>query len=302
MTITQSLYAGIDAGGTSFKCALADGQGQILARAEVKVDRPDTTLNAAIDFFRQALATQNAQLAGFGIACFGPIARDPAAADYGCIGATPKPGWQGVNIRRAFGDAFGTNVTIDTDVNGALLAEMAGGAAQGCDSAAYVTVGTGIGAALYANGGLLAQPGHAEFGHIRIARHAQDDFTGICPFHGDCLEGLASAPALQARFGAPEALPADHIGWEIIADYLAQAALTLHLSFRPVKIIFGGGLMQAAGLHGQIRTRFDALLNGYAGAPDGLSAQLVCAPGWGADAGLRGGLLLARQAEVESEH
>ena len=302
MTIMQGLYAGIDAGGTSFKCALADGQGQILARAAIAVNTPDATLKAAIDFFRQALAAQNGQLAGFGIACFGPLARDPGAADYGCIGATPKPGWQGVNIREAFGEAFGMAVSIDTDVNGALLAELAGGAAQGCDSAAYVTVGTGIGAALYANGGLLARPAHAEFGHIRIARHQQDDFAGLCPFHGDCLEGMASAPALQARFGAPKALPSDHIGWQFIADYLAQAALTLHLSFRPSKIIFGGGLMQAAGLHGQIRARFDALLNGYADAPDGLSAQLVCAPGWGADAGLRGGLLLAGQAGVKSEH
>ena len=225
MTIMQSLYAGIDAGGTSFKCALADGQGQILARAAIAVNTPDATLKAAIDFFRQALAAQNGQLTGFGIACFGPLARDPAAADYGCIGATPKPGWQGVNIRKAFGEAFGMAVSIDTDVNGALLAELAGGAAQGCDSAAYVTVGTGIGAALYANGGLLARPAHAEFGHIRIARHQQDDFAGLCPFHGDCLEGMASAPALQARFGVPEALPSDHIGWQFIADYLAQAAL-----------------------------------------------------------------------------
>lgn len=293
----QSLYAGIDAGGTGFKCGLADAQGHILARDTINVGAPDATLNACIGFFRQALAAQDSDLAGFGIACFGPLSRDRQAADYGTIGTTPKPGWQGVNMREVFADAFGLAVAIDTDVNGALLAEMTDGAGQGCDSAAYVTVGTGIGAALFANGGLLAQPGHSEFGHIRVARHARDDFAGVCPFHGDCLEGLASAPALQARFGPPEMLPAAHIGWEMVADYLAQAALGLHLSFRSSKIIFGGGLMQATGLLDKLRTRFDSLLNGYAGAPDGLSSELIVAPGWGADAGLRGGLWLARHSE-----
>lgn len=184
----------------------------------------------------------------------------------GTILSTPKPGWAGTDLRSLFKQHLGLEPAIDTDVNGALLAEMTKGAAIRAASAAYITVGTGVGAGIYVNGGFAGRPAHPEFGHISIRRHDSDwDFKGSCPFHEDCLEGLASVTAVRARWGEPSDLPADHGGWDIIADYLAQACRTLTLTLRLEKIILGGGLMLAPHMLGRVRTAYDAQLAGYLG-------------------------------------
>ena len=188
----------------------------------------------------------------------------------------------------------GVDAAIDTDVNGALRAEMKWGAARDAASAAYITIGTGIGAGIYAGGHYLGRPSHPEFGHIRVQRHPGDlNFAGVCPFHGDCLEGLASAASVWARFGNPEKLESDHLAWQIEAYYLAQACVSLTLTCRLEKIILGGGLMQASHLLGFVHDHYTALMGGYlAQSPEAVPALIVL-PGLKGQAGLMGGVALA---------
>lgn len=291
MASQDRLTGGIDAGGTTFKCGISDGSGNLLEKRRIAVTRPEETLAACADFFR---ADGARRIQALGIASFGPIDVDVASPHYGSILSTPKPGWTGTDLRSFFKEHLGLEPVIDTDVNGALLAEMTKGAATDTSSAAYVTIGTGIGAGIYLNGGFAARPAHPEFGHISIRRHASDrDFKGICPFHGDCLEGLASVTAMRAHWGEPSILPADHEGWDIIADYLAQACRALTLTLRLEKIILGGGLMLAPHMLGRVRSAFDAQMAGYLGAQAISGTALIDTPGLGDDAGLTGALLLA---------
>lgn len=296
------LIAGIDAGGTTFKCAVAAPDGRLLATLRVPVSTPEATIGACIDFFRWELKERGAKLGVLGIASFGPIDVDPASPDYGTLFATPKPGWAGTRLSSRFFTALGVPVILDTDVNGALAAEVDRGAARGLSSAAYITVGTGIGASLWTSGTFIGKPSHPEFGHIRVERHPADrEFAGVCSFHGDCLEGLASAPAIARRFGPPETLPADHMVWEIEAFYLAQACAVLFYTGRPQRILLGGGVMQAEGLVPKVRAAFGRLLNGYLGLTDGDIEALIQRPALGDDAGLFGAVTLARQAMANGD-
>lgn len=299
MAEKREIFAGIDAGGTTFKCGLADCDGRLLAQHRVPTKNPQETLQACADFFTDQARAQNGALRSLGIASFGPIDVDPLSADYGTLLNTPKPGWRGTNLKAAFEARMDVPVSIDTDVNGALLAEMESGAGIGCRSAAYVTVGTGIGAGIFANGNLIGKPAHPEFGHIRVARHPSDDFTGACSFHGDCLEGMASAKAFSARYGDPETLPADHPGWQILAFYLAQACWSLSLSFRPERILLGGGIMLAPHLINSVRHAYLKLSGGYLGDTYEQVEALIARPSHGDDAGLLGGLYLARQITAQ---
>ena len=264
------------------------------------VTTPEDTIGACLGFFREALQSRSQRLAGLGIASFGPVVTDPVSPDYGTLLATPKPGWSGTRLTQRFFAGLSVPVVLDTDVNGALTAELELGAARGLDSAAYVTVGTGIGAALYGPGGFVSKPTHSEFGHIRVERHPLDQgFPGACSFHGACLEGLASAAALTRRYGDPSLLPAHHQAWEIEAFYLAQACLALTLSARPERILLGGGVMRAEGLMPRIRTAFGEFLNGYLELSDGDIETLIQRPSLGDDAGMIGAITLARHA-IES--
>ncbi len=293
---THILHGGIDAGGTTFKCGVADAQGKLLATYRVPVSDPASTIAQCADFFHAQAGLGTLQ--SFGIASFGPLDVDPHSPHYGTILHTPKPGWAHTPLRAQFEAALKLSVAIDTDVNGALLAEMESGAARGAASAAYMTIGTGIGAGLYVNGALAGRPFHPEFGHIPLRRHADDArFDGTCPFHGDCLEGLASVTAVRARWGDPEAFSDTHPAWAIIADYLAQAARVLTLSFRPERIVLGGGLMLAPHLLGHVRTAYDQQMAGYLGA-EGISGEaLLHTPGLGDHAGLIGAIRLGRMAQ-----
>ena len=290
----DKVVAAIDAGGTSFKCALVAGDGTILRAWSVPTTDPDETLSACADSFEVAFKAQNTIPVALGIASFGPVDIDPSSAQYGTITGTAKPGWNHAAIGPRLGAALNLPFHLDTDVNAALAAEMQWGAARRMQSAAYMTVGTGIGVGLFLNDGFVGHPTHPEFGHIRVQRHAEDErFAGVCALHGDCLEGLASARAMAARWGDPADLPEGHMGWEIEADYLAQACLNIYLMTRLQRILIGGGLMNAPHLLGMVRQRFDQLIKGYLPAS---GRQIICAPGLGAQAGVLGGAVLALNA------
>lgn len=288
------LFGCIEAGGTKFVLGVATGPDAVLRTARVPTTTPDETIGAAIDFFRAGTADFG-PFAAFGIASFGPVDLDRRSSGWGHIGDTPKPGWRGADIVGPFAQAFDCPVGFDTDVNGAILAEHLWGAAQGADVAVYVTVGTGIG------GGALVEERpvhglrHPEMGHMLPRRHPEDrDFAGICPFHGDCLEGLASGPAIMARWGKSlSELPAGHPGPAIIADYLAQLAVAQQAILSPRRIVFGGGVLATPGLLDLVRARAKVLAGGYFGEG---GDDLIVPPGLGDRAGLLGALALAQRA------
>lgn len=197
-------------------------------------------------------------------------------------------------LKSVFEERLQIPVAIDTDVNAALFGETVSGAAKGLRTAAYITVGTGIGAGIRVDGNILSDPAHPEFGHIAVRRHPLDaDFEGVCPYHIDCLEGLASATAFEARYGCAKNVPTDHTGWQIEANYLAQACLSLVYTMRVEKIILGGGLMQATQLISLVRRQFAELNADYLSISEADISGLICLPAHGADAGIKGAIELA---------
>ena len=298
----QKLVAGIDAGGTSFKCILATGPDDIKARFNVPTaEDPSETWDGVITGLK-ALQAEGHDFAVIGLASFGPLIRDRTATDYGHIGDCAKPGWSGADLTTPLKDALGLSVALETDVNGALLGEVKWGAGQGFGDVAYVTVGTGVGVGILTSGILAGGRGHPEAGHIRLARTIDDQqaFAGICPFHGDCLEGLASGPAIAARWGVPaESLGPDHPAWALAGQTLAQLAGMLAYTTKPSRIIFGGGVMQEHGLIGHIRSAFPEVVAGFALPLEaGDISQYIVPAGLGNDAGALGAVHLA-QAQLD---
>ncbi len=295
----QPLYAGIEAGGTKFVCAAGRGPQDLRAQARIPTTTPQETLGRVIDFLH-AVQAEHGPLAAIGVAAFGPLDPDPASPAYGHITTTPKPGWAHTNFVGALRRHFDLPIAFDTDVNGAALGEWRWGAAQGLDTFVYLTVGTGIGGGGMARGRLLHGLLHPEMGHIRLAHDRQrDPFAGLCPFHGDCLEGLASGPAIAARWGQPaESLPEDHPAWDLEAGYLAQALHNIVLTLSPQRVILGGGVMRQAHLFPRLRARLLESLNGYVQSPaitEDIAAYLV-PPALGGRAGVLGALALAERA------
>jgi fructokinase len=281
-------YGLIEAGGTKFVLGIADENGMIAATHRVPTTTSDETICAAIGWFQQ----QGLNPAAIGIASFGPINLDRASPDWGRVGKTPKPHWSHADLAGPFASAFACPVGLETDVNGAALAEARWGAGQGLASTLYITIGTGIGGGLVAQGRLLHGVSHPEMGHIRLPRHPEDsEFAGTCPFHGDCLEGLASGPAIIARWGASLSdLGADHPGHAIIAWYLGQAVCTFQAIMEPARIVLGGGVTATPGLLERVRVEAAKAGAGYfAGDPE----TVVVAPGLGTDSGLLGALAVA---------
>lgn len=290
MSEGEPVYGCIEAGGTKFVLGIADAERRVIARHRIPTAVPDETLSAATDWFAQRLP-----LSKIGIACFGPVELDRASPRWGHILSTTKPGWSNTDVAGAFARRLRVPVGFDTDVNGAALAESRWGASRGCDVSVYLTIGTGIGGGAVVAGAPVHGFGHPEMGHARPRRHPDDlDFPGVCPFHGDCFEGLASGPAIFARWGAPlSQLPADHIAYEIVAFYLAQLCQTLSALLAPRKIVMGGGVMASPGLLERVRVARAELSKGYfAGDGD----DVIVAPGLGDDAGLFGALALALDA------
>jgi fructokinase len=291
------LCAGVELGGTKCICVLGTGPDDV--RAEVRLDtrQPAETLAAIGRTVSQWCSAHPVR--ALGIASFGPAELDPQSTHFGSLLGTPKPGWDAVPIVAAFRD-LGIPVGFDTDVNAAALAEGLWGGARGLGSFAYVTVGTGIGAGSVVGGRSLRGLGHSEAGHMRVARLHGDTWPGSCPFHGDCAEGLASGPAIQARTGMPAAaLPADHPAWNAVAHALGGLFHNLVLATVPERILAGGGVMAGQPqLLGRARAALIHSLNGYAHAARIARApeRFLCPPQLGERAGSLGAIALARQA------
>lgn len=291
----SELYGGIEAGGTKFVCAVGGSPDTIEAEVRFPTTTPEETIEQAIAFFEEHLP-----LASVGVSSFGPVDPDPASATFGYITTTPKPGWAHTDFAGAIGDALDVPVGLDTDVNGAALGEQRWGAAQGLDTFIYLTIGTGIGGGGVINGGLMHGLIHPEMGHIRIPHDREaDPYAGHCPYHGDCLEGLAAGPALEERWGQPaETLPAHHPAWELEAQYLALALNNFICTLSPQRIVMGGGVMEQPQLLPLVRQKVQELLNGYVQAPEILERidDYIVPPGLGAKAGVLGAIALAQRA------
>ena len=299
------VFGGIEAGGTKFVCAVGCGPDQVLAEERIPTTTPAETLARVVEFFRAA-ERQHGSCAAFGVASFGPLDLDPASATWGCITSTPKPGWSGADLVAPLRAAFAVPVAIDTDVDGAGLAEKLWGAGRGAGSVVYFTVGTGIGGGAIVGGTPLRGASHPEMGHIRLPRHAADrSFAGVCPYHGDCLEGLASGPAVRARWGAPaETLPADHAAWDILGFYLAHACAAATMLLSPHVIVMGGGVMKSPALLPAVRRWTLRLLAGYPKATPlaGDLTAYVVPPALGDRAGVLGALALAEETIPHRDH
>jgi fructokinase len=291
----RRLLGGLEAGGTKFVCAVGTGPDDVRAEVRLATTTPARTIAEAIEFF--AGQAKRTPLAALGIASFGPLDLDSRSPTFGSITTTPKPGWQHVDLTTPLRRALGVPVTVDTDVNGAALAEHRWGSGRGVGTLVYVTVGTGIGGGALVDGRPVHGLVHPEMGHVRVPHdRTRDPFDGTCPHHGDCWEGLASAPALAARWGREaEALPDDHPAWELEAHYLALGLSSVVLVLSPERIVLGGGVMTRMQLYPAVRRELAALIGGYLRTP-ALGAGIetyVVPPALGDRAGVLGALAIA---------
>jgi fructokinase len=293
----------IEAGGTKFVVGLLDADCQeyakptLLARTSIPTTSPAETLEASLEFLSSAAESKGiGKLDGVGIGCFGPVDLKLSSPTWGYITATPKPGWRNAEVAGFFRDNLDVPVAFDTDVNAAAYGELLWGAAKGLKDFIYITVGTGIGGGVFSNGALVHGLAHPELGHIKVRREASDAFAGICPFHRDCLEGMASGPAVGQRWKArPEELRDDHEAWELEARYLAKAFAAYVLILSPERILLGGGVGLKPGLAERIAVLVGEELGGYVPAlmdPMRLAA-LITRPRLGSEAGLFGAAALA---------
>lgn len=294
--MSDKLYGAVEAGGTKFIAMAATGPDKVVARQRFDTTQPDEVLSKTVAFFEQ-VQSEHGGLAGIGIGSFGPLDLNPESPTYGFITATPKPNWSNTNLMGPLRHALDVPVALDTDVNAAALGEHRWGAAQGLDTFVYLTIGTGIGGGGLVGGKLMHGLVHPEMGHMRLPRDPETDpFKGACPFHGDCLEGLAAGPALEKRWGKPaESFDSDHPAWRLQADYLALAICNLVCTLSPQRVILGGGVMQQSFLFPMIRERTVELLNDYVRSPaivEQIDSYIV-PPGLGGDAGIMGSLALA---------
>jgi len=289
----QKMLGGIEAGGTKFVCAVGTGAHD-LTIARFPTTTPDETLAAVIGFFKQA------DLEAVGIGSFGPVDLHHDSPTFGYITSTPKTGWTNCDLAGRVRAALGVPVGFETDVNAAALGEARWGAGVGLSDLLYLTVGTGIGGGAIAGGRVVHGLVHPEMGHIRIPHDlARDPFPGACPFHGDCLEGLASGPAIHKRWKTPpEELPPDHPAWALEAHYLAEAVANLALTLSPQRIVLGGGVMRQTQMFPAIREEFARLLHGYVRhrAVEERIGEYIVGPKLGDRSGILGALALAEQA------
>jgi len=278
----MALYGAVEAGGTKFVCGVGSGPGDLVC-AEFPTTQPDETIRRVAEFFADH------PLIAAGIGSFGPIDVTPESPTYGYITNTPKAGWRNFDVLGALRRALQVPVGFDTDVNGAALAEGRWGAARGLHTFLYVTVGTGIGGGAIVNHQVLHGRSHPEMGHVLIPHDGT--FAGVCPFHGACLEGLASGPAMEKRWGCKAVdLPPGHPAWEAEAQFLAAGLVNWIVTLSPQRVILGGGVMSQGHLAARVQQRLCELLNGYLDPPE------IVAPELGKRSGVLGGFVLAEAA------
>lgn len=302
------ILGAIEAGGTKFVCGIFEtSEGKpgekpaLLSRISIPTTDPDTTIKACLDWF----TATGKPPAALGIGCFGPVDLDPASPSWGFVTSTPKPGWRNAPLATVFRERLGIPVSFDTDVNAAILGESRWGAAQGAEDAVYITVGTGIGGGILSGGKLVHGRLHPEIGHMRVGKIAGDSYPGNCPFHGDCLEGLAAGPALGARKGVrAETIPSGDPIWELESRYLARAFSNLTLILAPRMIVLGGGVGMREGLAEQVEILCREELAGYVAGlePVSIPTGYIRRPGLGHEAGLFGAAALALEHTRQSMH
>jgi fructokinase len=288
-----TVYGGIETGGSKWECAVGTGPEDLRATETIPTTTPEETIGRAVAFLERAGPVE-----AIGIGSFGPLDRSPASPTWGHITTTPKPGWAHTDVGPEIRRRLGVPVAFDTDVNAAALGEHRWGAAQGLDTFCYITVGTGIGGGGMVGGELLHGLVHPEFGHMRIPHDRDaDPFDGVCPYHGDCWEGLASGRAIEARWGRP----ADEAGDEarqLEARYLALGLVSVICVLSPERILIGGGVMSAPGLLQLVQHEIVELLNDYLEAPalrDEISSYIRL-PELDSRAGVLGAIALAETA------
>ncbi len=293
------IIGGIEAGGTKMVCAIGNEKGEIIKRTSIPTETPKETVPKLIEFF------QPENIEALGIGCFGPIDLNRNSATYGSITSTPKLPWQNYNIVQIFREALKVPVGFDTDVNGAILGEATWGAAKNCDVAIYITIGTGVGVGICIDGKPLHGMVHPEAGHILMNRHNEDTFKGHCPYHSNCLEGMAAGPAIEARWGQKAASLTDRPKvWEMEAYYIAQAITDYVLTLSPNKVILWGGVMHQPQLFPLVRKYVVENLNGYVNADQILKDidNYIIAPALGDDPGIKGALKLGYDEWVLSNN
>lgn len=287
----------LEAGGTKMVCAIGNEQGCVEERMSFPTRTPEETIPPIIEYF------SNKGIQALGISSFGPLNLDKRDACYGNITTTPKPGWANYPLLRTLKEALKVPVGIDTDVNGAALAESRIGAGKGLDSLVYYTIGTGIGGGAVVEGRLLHGLVHPEMGHMLLRPVKEDPAPhGFCPYHDGCLEGMANGPAIEKRWGvSAKELPPEHVAWDVEAEYLAQMCANTIVMLSPKKIVLGGGVMHQLHLFPKIRKRTQELLNGYV-AHRAIQQDIddyIVPPALGDNAGAAGSLLLALDALTE---
>lgn len=282
------LFGAIEAGGTKFVCAVSDKELTILERVSIPTTVPEETMAEVFAFFDKH------DVVSIGVGSFGPIDVNKKSKIYGYVTTTPKKGWTNYNFLGALKERYDIPVAWTTDVNAAAYGELKKGAAVGKESCLYLTVGTGIGGGVVIDGKIINGYGHPEVGHISVKRHPEDTYEGTCPFHKDCLEGVAAGPSLEKRYGVKgHELEPTHKAWEIEAYYLAQAIMNYTLVLSPEMIIFGGGVMKQEQLFPLMRESYKNQVNGYVATPELEEYIVPCA--LGDNAGITGCLLLAME-------
>jgi len=295
----SDIYGSIEGGGTKFVCTVASGPDDVRDELRFPTTTPAETIGRAIEFFVDQ-ETRHGKLTAIGVGSFGPIDVDSTSPTWGHITSTPKPGWKNTDVVGRLRERFDIPIAWDTDVNAAALGEHVWGAARGIDTFIYCTVGTGFGGGGMVRGRLMHGLLHPEMGHIVLPHDRDaDPYPGRCPFHGDCLEGMASGPAITERWGvSSKELPPDHPAWALEAEYLALGLRTFVCTLSPQRIIMGGGVMEVESLFPRVRARLRELLNGYVQHPaivDDIDGYVV-PPALGNRAGMLGGIALAQRA------
>ena len=295
------MFGAIEGGGTKFVCAVGTGPDDLVV-TQFPTTSPEATIHSALTFLKER---SGGRLQAVGIGSFGPVDLRPSSTTFGYVTSTPKPGWQNFNFAGAVRNGLDVPVGFDTDVDAAALGEARWGAAQSISDFLYLTVGTGIGAGVIVNGQILHGLVHPEVGHIRIPHNRQrDPYPGCCPFHGDCLEGLACGPSMEKRWGKPaRELPIDHPAWALEAHYLALGLANWVCTLSPKRMILGGGVMQQQSLFPLVRAELIRLLNGYVRSTELIEniERYVVPPKLGNRAGIAGALVLAEQAYHEQQ-
>lgn len=294
----MTLVGGIEAGGTKFVCAIGSGPDDVRAEVRFPTTTPEETVARTVDFFREQ--SERYDFHAIGVASFGPVDPNPVSPTFGYITETPKPGWRLTDVAGPLKAEFDLPIGFDTDVNGAALAEHRWGAAQDVNNVVYITIGTGVGGGALVDGRLVHGLLHPEMGHMRLPRDPENDpYVGHCPYHDDCLEGLACGPAMAARWGQDaRTLPSDHPAWDLEAHYLALGLANIVTILSPQRFILGGGVMDQTQLFPLIRSKLQTALNGYI-AVDAILKDIdgyVVPPGLGNRAGVLGAIALGQDS------